>query len=237
VSPVVRQQKRQRPGTSVEGRVLVKSLRRCAICFGLEGELVEKAGQLAHVDRNPENSVENNLVFLCLRHHDKYDSKPSQSKRYTAAEVKHFRSELYKLIKRSPPEIWKSGQAKQSENSGPKRQGMTLDLYEKRMQIYRLAKGFIAKVVREANPQFDELIKFIQEVDEATFLFDSQFFEYLDLLFKKAVRLRSLVTTMRAGKPGVPVEQLALEESEILIWFTEQFNELKTRAVPYMQWA
>jgi hypothetical protein len=55
-----------------------------------------KRGQIAHLDRNNENSSESNLVFLCLEHHDEYDGKTSVSKALREDEVRHWRDELYR---------------------------------------------------------------------------------------------------------------------------------------------
>lgn len=53
-------------------------------------------GQLAHLDQDNSNSKESNLAFLCLEHHDEYDSIPKQSKGYRREEIKHWRDELHK---------------------------------------------------------------------------------------------------------------------------------------------
>jgi hypothetical protein len=55
-----------------------------------------KKGQLAHLDWDNKNAAEDNLAFLCLEHHDEYDSAPSQSKGLRQREVKMWRNELYK---------------------------------------------------------------------------------------------------------------------------------------------
>ena len=60
----------------------------------LTGDLSEKKGQIAHLDRDPSNSDPDNLAFLCLEHHDEYDSRPSQSKGLTIEEVKRYRADL-----------------------------------------------------------------------------------------------------------------------------------------------
>lgn len=75
--------------------VLVESRRRCALCFGLNHGTDVKPGQIAHVDRNAENNALANLAWLCLQHHDQYDSRTSQSKGLTEAELRHYRDELY----------------------------------------------------------------------------------------------------------------------------------------------
>lgn len=82
----------------VETVVLANSARRCALCFHIKGDLTEKLGQIAHLDQDRSNSVEDNLAFMCLPHHSLYDSKTKQHKNYTMGEVKAARSRLYALV-------------------------------------------------------------------------------------------------------------------------------------------
>ena len=77
---------------------MAKSARRCALCFHLNGDLAEKLGQVAHLDCDRANSVEDNLAYMCLDHHSVYDSTTSQHKTYTIHEVKSARANLYKLV-------------------------------------------------------------------------------------------------------------------------------------------
>lgn len=91
----------------IETSVLVNSRRRCCICYGLWPIIEEtgvKAGQIAHLDRDPSNSTEDNLAFLCLEHHSAYDSTPSQGKGFTKDEVKYYREALYKTL--ADPKTW-----------------------------------------------------------------------------------------------------------------------------------
>ena len=81
-------------------QVLVKSGRRCALCFGLGGKLDEVPGQIAHVNRDPENFALENLAFLCMPHHDAYDSKTSQSKGHVPGELIHYRDRLYAAVEK-----------------------------------------------------------------------------------------------------------------------------------------
>jgi hypothetical protein len=53
---------------------------------------------MAHLDQDPANSAAENLAFLCLEHHDQYDSRTSQSKGLTPQEVKCYRVELYQAM-------------------------------------------------------------------------------------------------------------------------------------------
>jgi hypothetical protein len=77
---------------------LGNSRRRCALCYKLKGDLTEKRGQIAHLDQDPANYAEGNLAWLCLEHHSEYDSRASQHKNYTMAEVKKARDDLHAAI-------------------------------------------------------------------------------------------------------------------------------------------
>jgi hypothetical protein len=81
--------------------VFDRSRRRCALCFYISGDLTEKHGQIAHLDQDSSNSVEDNLAFLCLPHHSVYDSKTRQHKNYTLVEVKKARNDLYAAIEQN----------------------------------------------------------------------------------------------------------------------------------------
>jgi hypothetical protein len=84
--------------SEVEADVVTLSRRRCCICFGLKRDDRTKKGQIAHLDGNRANNKIGNLAWLCLPHHDDYDSTTSQSKNYTIREVKRYRKELYDSI-------------------------------------------------------------------------------------------------------------------------------------------
>jgi hypothetical protein len=81
---------------ATQTNILLKSRRRCCLCFWLKGEDEVKKGQLAHLDSDNENAAEDNLVFLCLEHHDEYDGIPRLSKGLREQEVRRWRDELYK---------------------------------------------------------------------------------------------------------------------------------------------
>lgn len=74
--------------------VILQSRRRCAFCFGLHGDTSIKKGQIAHINRDRNNNDIENLAFLCLEHHEDYDSRPSQTKAFTEGELKQYKIEL-----------------------------------------------------------------------------------------------------------------------------------------------
>jgi hypothetical protein len=91
---------RRKIPVATENEVLSNSARRCALCFHLNGDLEEKKGQIAHLDKNRANCTKSNLAWLCLLHHSVFDSKTRQHKNYTATEVKIYRGRLYRAVKK-----------------------------------------------------------------------------------------------------------------------------------------
>ncbi len=94
---------RKHTDLATETRVLTRSVRRCCLCYHLELDFTEKEGQIAHLDHNPANGSDDNLAYLCLRHHSLYDSRTSQHKNYNIEEVKTARSKLYEEVERYNP--------------------------------------------------------------------------------------------------------------------------------------
>jgi len=96
---------RKPPSQGTAQLVLVSSRRRCCICFGLRRDFGVNRGQIAHIDRDPENSGIDNLAYLCLPDHDWFDSESSQSKRPMTGEIREYREELYAEVLRrwAPP--------------------------------------------------------------------------------------------------------------------------------------
>ena len=94
---------------TTQAEVLVNSRRRCCVCFGLNRDESIKKGQIAHLDGDSNNNCQENLAFLCFEHHDEYDSKTSQSKGLTQAEVARYREELSNNYTRWGNNQWQNG--------------------------------------------------------------------------------------------------------------------------------
>jgi hypothetical protein len=88
----------------VVAEVVTGARRRCCICFALDNDASQKAGQIAHLDRDATNGKSENLVFLCLKHHDQYDSRTSQSKGLTVEEVRGYRGQLVTYVSETLPQ-------------------------------------------------------------------------------------------------------------------------------------
>jgi hypothetical protein len=112
------------------------SRRRCCVCFGLSGDIEVKAGQIAHLDCDNKNNELDNLAFLCLAHHDQYDSKTSQSKGLRENEIKHFRTELYNNVSAA----LSHAEEKFLELFGKDNEGLGLAEWFKRLQATALTQ-------------------------------------------------------------------------------------------------
>lgn len=95
--------KRLRP--PVADFVAIASRRRCCFCYAHDGDFGRKAGQLAHIDHDRTNDSASNLAYLCLPHHNDYDSGTSQAKGLTPGELRAYKRALEDEVVRRLPKI------------------------------------------------------------------------------------------------------------------------------------
>lgn len=96
VDPKPPHKKRKSIPIAIETAVLIRSRRRCCLCVFWEDDRLQKDGQIAHVDHDPSNCAEDNLAYLCLKHHNEYDSKQIQGKNISQQEIRHAQNELFR---------------------------------------------------------------------------------------------------------------------------------------------
>ena len=128
----------------IQHRILDRSRRRCALCIHFNDDWQQKQGQLAHLDRNPANCAEDNLAFLCLQHHDDYDTKRRQTKSLTVHEVKTARSRLYAFIEAGGDLTTARQQSNQSGGIDERR----VDTLTKLLPDLRKAVGYLQGMSR-----------------------------------------------------------------------------------------
>lgn len=216
---------------SVETEVLVKCRRRCSLCYGLDGDTTEKEGQLAHVDRDSSNASFENAAFLCTKHHARYDSQSKQSKGHTVGELRFYRDSLYEYME-TPSSAWPDAIADTKAMRNRKGR-VTLEVYDRRVQYYRATRDFVRSLVAEGKVELNQIFKFAADTDEAVFLFDQMLAEYLAQLYKRAVRFRTTGRLM--NQPGQDVGALAREDAELLTWFSEQLEVMRSRFAPFLR--
>ena len=93
---------RQAIHKDVETRILVASRRRCCLCYFVKHIKTERKGQIAHLSGDPSHTSFDDLVFLCLEHHDEFDGRTRQAKGLTEHEVRHYRDKLYEELVSEP---------------------------------------------------------------------------------------------------------------------------------------
>jgi hypothetical protein len=92
--------RRKKLPESVEAQILTECRRRCCLCQYLDNKTTPVVqGQIAHIDHDRSNNKPDNLAYLCMLHHDTYDSTTSQSKGITAAEVIHAKNSLIDYLR------------------------------------------------------------------------------------------------------------------------------------------
>jgi len=225
--------KNRRPFSgAVETEVLLKCRRRCVLCYWLKGDLEWKRGQLAHIDRDHSNVSLENAAYLCTTHHDEYDTRPSQTKRLTPAEIRAAQESIYKKLE--SPEWWTVVPHKIQKYRG---RGISLDVYDRRLPIYRTTIQFFRDVVSTLNPEMKLILQFNRDTDEALFLFDETVNAYLDELFKRALRLNTVELLLERSRRDGDADFAGLldERQALALWLTSQYEIIRGHFLPFLR--
>lgn len=226
-----------------EAEILFSSRRRCALCFMYEQDKDIKRGQIAHIDRNSANNKQNNLAFLCLPHHDEYDGKTSQSKRWTPKELIESKNKLTEFIKnhfdKLLPEVEISKPVKGTvtkKTKKEKRQIITPEVYNLRIPIYNAYRDFVTKILRDAKINYNDLFDFANKTHEALFLYDENIADFLSLIFQKGNRfqyLNKIIANPRLVEKG-KWNSIVEEESDLLQWFHDNLEQARKLFKQYL---
>jgi hypothetical protein len=108
------------------------------------------------------------------------------------------------------------------------------DLYDRRYKLYDSARALVASIVREGRCENGQVLTFLRETGDATFLLDKRAVAYFKQLETRAFRLAFLSRIIR--NEAHPNRNAAIdEEAELLTWFTDQFNELIQQFKPFLR--
>jgi hypothetical protein len=219
----------------IQHDILIKSRRRCALCYFYQNDIDVKKGQIAHIDRDSSNNKENNLVFLCLEHHDQYDSKHSQTKGFLKEEIITAKTELEKNIKSDILEFVKK-EPSQYVQGEDELNRVSLEVYDRRYPIYESWLKLVLSVLTELKVEEKERVSFVKSTSDALFLFGKEIDEYLAQVHKKVMKLRSLQRKMeRFIDDGEKWETASSEEVETAMWFERQLVEGKNIFYKYLR--
>lgn len=211
----------------VQSAALLACKRKCVLCFGLDGDAAEKRGQLAHVDDRADTRLDN-AVWLCRKHHDRYDTRSRQTKGYTPAEVREYRKQLIEFLRESTvwPDVASRVKTRRSR-------GVALDVFDRRVPTYRSTIQFLRYVCQVDNLELQVLLQFARDTDEAVFLFDDSLADYLASLYKRAMHLRAIGLILQAPERHTPA--LIVEQSNLGLWFTDQFEVVRQLFAPFLR--
>ena len=220
----------------IEIAILSKSKRRCALCFFLELSNGVARGQIAHIDRDKTNGVERNLAYLCLEHHDAYDTTPSQSKRFQPQELSQAKDLLEEWVQKWSTAGFESGPL--SEREIPKvNTRVRPEIFDRRLPVYRAFHRFVVSVVSEGKVVDDELAAFVHETHDALFLYGSKIEKYLHEVYAAAIHLRSIQSRMTDPhrQSDDEWEKAVDKETERLLWFNKQIHNGKKTFYPLLK--
>jgi len=213
-------------------RVLDRSRRRCAMCVHFDNDYGQKEGQIAHLDRNPSNLAENNLAFLCLPHHDDYDTTRRQTKNLTIPEAKTARDRLYAFIEEGG-DLGTAGR-----QDFVTRQSGTNQFFDRRYAIFNAARTFLIKILQTANVSNQGIYTFVRETSDTVFLSNEDLVEYFKEWKDLAFRLLLISSTMDMPVMPAMAEQHAQwvqEKAQIVNWFEAQYDVLVAKFTPFLR--
>ena len=108
-------------------------------------------------------------------------------------------------------------------------------LYERRAEILRGVLAALGGVFREGRVPGETIPDLLRATSEKDYLLQRDLVEYLEELYKKAVRGYTLYPEFKDLPVGPQRTKLVNEHAEVIKWLTEQPAELRRRFVPYLK--
>lgn len=208
--------------------LLIKTRRRCCLCYYLEGDADRKKVQIAHIDQDKGNNSPENLVPLCLDHHDEYDSMTSQSKGISKHELLSYKERLIEEIENGTISTTDSfsNVSQNSEINAP-------DFRDGIFYSYGVLFSEVSRIIfkhdpmninfgnnpDEYNPEAHDIIAHLQRTDskrESTKICEDVFIKWFDkYLAKKFKNYKSLANDIwRAWEHFKRIRQLYVDDDD-----------------------
>ena len=98
------------------------------------------------------------------------------------------------------------------------------ELYERRLAIFNSTMKLLGIVIRTANLEMSDLIKFLQETNQSYFLLGKDIADYLTEIYEKGVDLNCRCEMLRGSDAAAGEERMRItnEKKELLKWFAVQ---------------
>ncbi|MDO8334842.1 MAG: hypothetical protein Q7T35_09270 [Nitrosomonas sp.] len=118
------------------------------------------------------------------------------------------------------------------------KQKLTLDRYERRLKVYEEVRKILSIILRDANANYDDLLRFRTAVSEADFLFGNEIPEYIDEIYNRGIKLHAWNSQYRdSNQPSLEkydhIKVVNGIETE-LTWLSAQFEPAKQKFKKYL---
>ncbi len=115
---------------------------------------------------------------------------------------------------------------------------LKLDLYDRRLKIYRIIQSHIAKVVQTTKPDIHEIYEFYNQTMEVDFLFPKEFRKFVDEVYSISTKLFSANQQYRDATMVIPegYDHNAVCDmmNASLAWFLDKHSNVKKMFEPYL---
>lgn len=119
------------------------------------------------------------------------------------------------------------------------RQKLKWDLYDRRLRIFEEVRKILSLVLRDANANREDLLRFRTSVADADFLFGPEITDYIDEIYSSGLRLArwndQYIDATQPQPPGYDHQQVVDEMHKELTWLIEQFEPAKKKFRPYLE--
>lgn len=119
----------------------------------------------------------------------------------------------------------------QRQQAETNRRQYRLALFKQRVAVFNAVVEFIKNVTADGNVELPSLFKLSAESANYPFLFGKDVQEYMDELQKKGLAVRSLNLKLKAGTAK---DNDVTNETELLIWFSNQFKGAESVFLKYI---
>lgn len=107
-------------------------------------------------------------------------------------------------------------------------------LFKHRHAIFEAIMFFISSIVRDAEVDMNLLSKFMIETRDSSVFFDDDISDYINILYKKAIRLQLCGKKLNQLPVGDERNKFADEDYEIVTFFSEQSSICKKKFSKYL---
>ena len=115
------------------------------------------------------------------------------------------------------------------------REKFKLDLFEKRFAVYKATQKFLVTIMKNPNIGWDDPVTFLQETQDAVFLFGQEIVNYLDSLYNKALDMKALQQKFERLPVGAERSALCGQEGQLVSELTRELPKLPQVFASYLK--